>query len=100
MINLILGEKVLPYHTLSSTSTICELRYGEQRRIVIHFRDGDPETGLTTKSVILNDPKESSQDSYIEQITRYVFMKNDREEGPAYQKIELFWPHSLLEVCR
>lgn len=31
MLNLILGEELLPFSVLSTTSTICELRYGKKK---------------------------------------------------------------------
>jgi len=96
LVNLILGEELLPYSVLSTTSTICELRYGKQPRIVAHFKDKDPETGLPIKEFPLKD--ESSKQSYLQQISPYVHVKSDREKGSVYKKIELFWPHQLLEV--
>ena len=94
--NLILGEELLPYSVLSTTSTICELKYGDQRRIMVHFKDKDPETGLS----IMEFPLEtaSSEQSYLQQISPYVHVKSDREKGSVYKKVELFWPHQLLEV--
>ena len=96
MVNLILGEELLPYSVLCTTSTICELRYGDQRRIVAHFRDKDPETGLPIKEVPLKAA--TSEQSYLEQISPYVQVKSDREKGSLYKKVELFWPHQLLKV--
>ena len=97
--NLILGEELLPYSVLSTTSTICELKYEEQRRIVVHFKYKDPETGLSTKSFDLVEPPEgSSEQSYLQQISPYVHVKSDREKGSIYKKIEIFWPHQLLQV--
>jgi len=96
LVNLILGEEVLPYSLLSTTSTICELKYGKQRRIVVHYTDKDPKTGLPTKECSLENA--SSGGSYLKQISPYVHEKSDREKGSIYKKIELFWPHQLLEV--
>ena len=99
LVNLILGEELLPYSVLSTTSTICELRYGEQRRVVAHFKDKDPKTGLPTKSFDLVEPPEgSSEQSYLQKISPYVHVKSDREKGSMYKKIEIFWPHQLLKV--
>ena len=95
-INLILGEELPPYSVLSNTSTICELKYGEQRSIVAHFMDKDPETGLPTKECPLQNA--SSEKSYLQQISPYVHVKSDREKASVYKKIELFWPHQLLKV--
>ena len=96
MVNLILGEDLLPYSVLSTTSTICELKYGEQRRIVVHFKDKDPETWLPTREFPLETA--SSEQSYLQQISEYVHVKSDRDKGSIYKKVELFWPHLLLEV--
>jgi len=96
LVNLILGKELLPYSALSTTSTICELRYGRQRKIVVHFKDKDPETGLPIKEFPLE--AESSEQGYLQQISPYVHVKSDREKGSIYKKVELFWPHQLLEV--
>ena len=96
LINLILREELLPHSVLSNTSTICELKYGEQRSIVAHFKDKDPETGLPTKECPLENA--SSEESYLQQISPFVHVEGDREKGSVYKKIELFWPHQLLKV--
>jgi len=96
LVNLILGEELLPYSILSTTSTICELKHGEQRRILVHFKDKDPITGLPTMEFPLKAA--SSGQSYLQQISPYVHVKSDREKGSLYKKVELFWPHQLLKV--
>ena len=96
--NLILGEELLPYSLLGTTSNICELKFGEERKIVAHFKDKDPETGRQTKVIPLREPTDSTEESYLQQISQYVHVKSQREQGSIYKKIELFWPHSLLEV--
>jgi len=98
LINLILGEELLPSYVLSTTSTICELKYGEERKIVAHFKDKDPETGDPGKTILLEEPTGPSQKSYLDQISPYVHMESDREKGSIFKKVELFWPHSLLQV--
>ena len=91
LINLILGEEILPCCTTVTTSTICELKYGEQREIVVHYKDKDPETGEPTKNIPIYESYEQS--SYREQIKTYV-----HEKGSSFKKVELFWPHDLLQV--
>ena len=100
LINLIMGEELLPYSVLSTTSTICELKFGTERKIVAHFKDKDPDTGFSTKVIQLkeNPNTTSEKQSYLQQISPFVHVKNDREKGSIYKKIELFWPHDLLEV--
>ena len=100
LINLIMGEELLPYSVLSTTSTICELKFGTERKIVAHFKDKDPDTGFPTKVIQLkeNPYTTSEKQSYLQQISPFVHVKNDREKGSIYKKIELFWPHDLLQV--
>ena len=59
--------------------------------MVVHFKDKDPETGEPTKSIPLYESYEQS--SYLEQISTYVHKK-----GSSFKKVELFWPHDLLQV--
>ena len=64
-----------------------------------HFKDKDPETGLPTKAFSLVQHSEgSSEQSYLQQISPYIHVKSDRGKGSIYKKIEIFWPHQLLEV--
>ncbi|XP_022805450.1 uncharacterized protein LOC111342617 [Stylophora pistillata] len=98
LINLVLGEELLPYSVLSTTSTICELRYGEKRKIVAHFKDKDSKTGHETFEHFLEQPTEASGESYLQQLSPFVQVKDgDREKGSVYKKIELYWPHQLLQ---
>ena len=73
------------------------MKYGEERRIVAHFKDKDPETGLPTKTILLQEHTTTEQ-HYLQQISPYVHVKSEREKGSIFKKIELFWPHSLLQV--
>ena len=59
---------------------------------MVHFKDNDPEK----KSLV--EPTGSSDKSYLEQISSFVHEKNGK--GSDVKKVELFWPHSLLEVHR
>ncbi|XP_067035396.1 dual serine/threonine and tyrosine protein kinase-like [Acropora muricata] len=99
LINLIMGEELLPYSVLSTTSTICELKFGTERKIVAHFKDKDPNTGLPTKVIKLkeNPNTTSEKQSYLQQISLFVHVKKERQKGSIYKKIELFWPHDLLQ---
>ena len=91
MLNLILGEELLPFSVLSTTSTICELKYGRERRIKVHFK----EEGRHPEMKNLDDSS-----SYMDQISEFVHVKSAglRERAQQYKKVELFWPHPLLKV--
>ncbi|XP_078381365.1 dynamin-like protein 2 [Oculina patagonica] len=92
IINLILGEDLLPYSILSTTSTIYELKYGEKPAIGVHFKDGSGES----REPFYQELGHSSA-SYKEEIEEFVHLKDEREKGSPYKKIELFWPHPLFK---
>ena len=93
MSNLILGEDLLPHSTLSTTSTICELKYGDKPKIGVHFKDSDSKSREPKFHEFVTHGKES----FLEQIEQFVSLRRDREKTP-YKKVELFWPHPLLKV--
>ena len=93
IINLILGEELLPYSILSTTSTICELRYGEKPAIRVHFKGGSDYT-----QVPIYREFENSSEDLKKEIGDFLNLKDEREKGSPYQKVELFWPHDLLKV--
>ena len=88
MLNLILGEELLPFSVLSTTSTICELKYWKKRIIKVHYKQEgkDPETK------VLDDSS-----SYLELISTFVQVSKFARKSTV-QNSELFWPHSLLKV--
>ncbi len=92
MINLILGENILPCDTLPMTPTICEMRYGETRKLIAHYSDGQREP----EEFILRDPIEG--ESYSKQLREHLGQDKNREKGSRFEKCELFWPHDLLRV--
>ena len=61
-----------------------------------HFKDKG--LGDVTKTVVLDEPSEASEQSYLRQISEYVHLKTKREKGSDYEKTELFWLHNLLKV--
>ena len=96
LLNLILGEKLLPASIPFSTSTIWELRYGDTPKLVAHFKGKG--SGDTTETVLLDKPSEASEQTYLRQISEFTHLKTSREKSSDYEKIELFWPHNLLKV--
>ena len=78
MLNLILAEELLPFSVLSTTSTICELKYGREKRIKIHYK----EEGKAQKIKYLEETS-----SYVDQISEFVHAKsaNFRENVSQYK---------------
>ena len=56
--------------------------------MVVHFKEKDPATGVTTRDISLHEPSD-----HLEHIWTYVHHK-----GSMFEKVELFWPHELLKV--
>ena len=94
--NLILGEELLPHHVLNTTSTICELKFGEERKLVVHYKYDEERKIQREPAVYTLDKKEN----YQEQIKRFVRLEDskEREKTSCFAKVEIFWPHELLEV--
>ncbi len=65
---------------------------------MVHFKDKDPKTGLAEKTVWLGQSMETTKQSFLDQISDFVHVEENHEKGSDYRKIELFWPHSLLQV--
>lgn len=108
-INSFLGEEILPAYALPCTAVINEVKYGEEKRAVLHFKNPVPSS----------IPKELAPDSVkhmkkynmenippmeipYDEIEKYVVIpigKNPKDmllESP-YEKIELFWPLEILK---
>lgn len=108
-INSFLGEEVLPAYALPTTAIINEVKYGEEKRAVIHFRNPLPEK--LQKSIPEKSLSHMRRYNYqnvppleipYDEIENYVVIPIDNDpiqvmlESP-YEKIELFWPLHLLK---
>lgn len=108
-INSFLGESVLPAYAIPTTAVINEVKWGKDKKAVVHFKNPLPETLPTTlpakalehiSSFNKTDvpPLEIPYDE-IESYAVIPFGSSPSEmilESP-YEKIELFWPLPLLE---
>ncbi|MEA5601025.1 dynamin family protein [Nostoc sp. UHCC 0252] len=86
-INALLGEKVLPAYARPCTAIINEVKWGDNRRALLH------------PAKLADSPVPSPQEVPVNQIEEYVVIKDDVSEinSNPYEKVELFWP---LELCR
>ncbi|XP_028400633.1 uncharacterized protein LOC114523798 [Dendronephthya gigantea] len=94
LVNLILGEELLPHHNLTTTSTICEVKYGEKRELIAHY-NYDEEQRMPKPEIHPLRTKEECGKSYCEQIAPFVQRKPN--ERSKYTRVEIFWTHELLE---
>lgn len=89
LINALLGKKLLPVYSTPCTATICEVKWGETPKAILHFKT-PPNTPQQTKVVPL------------EELERHVVTNDDLtnkrivHDNP-YSCVEIFYP---LSLCR
>ncbi|XP_078582264.1 bacterial dynamin-like protein [Branchiostoma floridae x Branchiostoma japonicum] len=94
-LNLLLGGEILPVAHLSSTSTICEVKYGETRQAVVHLRKSAIAKFFGQKTVTI--PLDGTEERQAE-LKSYMHLEGaSRDSLPPAEKIEIFWPLPLLK---
>ncbi len=109
-INALLKQEVLPAFATPCTAVINEIKWGEERSAVLHFREPLPDrlpAGLP--SPVLDHIKQAGQSAVapmtipIEELEDYVVIADPTKDQAAsvaespYRCVEIFWP---LELCR
>ncbi len=108
-INSFLGEEVLPAYALPCTAVINEVKYGERKRAVLHFKNPLPEQmpqELAERAVrhmrTYDNKNVPPLEIPYDKIEDYVVIPMGKDpkdmllESP-YKKVELFWPLELLK---
>ena len=108
-INSFLGEEILPAYAVPCTAVINEVKYGKEKRAVLHFRSPLPEQiqkGIPEKTLAHMKKYDMKDIPPLEipynEIEDYAVIPMGEDpaeillESP-YEKIELFWPLPLLE---
>ncbi len=108
-INSFLGENILPAYALPCTAVINEVKYGETKKAVLHFKNPLPKvlpkelSPITIKHLKRFNMKDIPPLIIpYDRIEEYVVIpmgKDPKEmllESP-YEKVELFWPLELLK---
>jgi GTPase SAR1 family protein len=86
LINALLGQKVLPAHTLPKTAIVSEVKWGDVPRAVLHYRTAN------------GSPPRESLEVAVEDLDAYVSIDRKNKDAPSpYAKAEVFWN---LELCR
>ncbi len=109
VINALLGEYVLPAYALPTTAVINEVKYGDKKEAILHFRNPLPEKlpeSLSPKALshMQKYNMENIPPLHIEygEIEDYVVIPIGTDptemllESP-YEKVELFWPLPMLK---
>ena len=83
LLNLIMGEHVLPRQVLSSTSTICQIFNSKEKRAVV-IDENDQE-------IPLNDVTEAM-------LSEYVSVDRSGKNTKRYKRVDIYWPLPMLKV--
>jgi GTPase SAR1 family protein len=108
-INSLLGEDVLPAYALPCTAVINEVKYGEKKEAILHFRNPLPQNlpASISQKALAHMQRYQMKDvpplviDYSE-LKDYVVIPMGMDpkemllESP-YEKVELFWPLDLLK---
>ncbi len=108
-INSILGEEILPAYALPATAVVNEVKWGEEKKAVVHFQNPLPEklpSGIPQKAV--EHMKKANMKNIppleipYDEIEKYAVIpiengKAELEYESPYEKIEVFWPLPILE---
>jgi ABC-type multidrug transport system fused ATPase/permease subunit len=82
-INALLGERVLPTHSLPCTAIINEVKWSTERKALLHPMPGRGDSPIEIP---------------IDELTKHVTIKNGEEtDSSPYSRAEVFWP---LPLCR
>ena len=110
LINALLGEEILPAFATPCTAVINEIKYGEDKKALLFFRDGVRAQDLAGFPQIVVNHLESSGEGDIpplaidiKDLEKYVVIPDPAEdqaksvaESP-YERAEILWP---LELCK
>ena len=109
LINSLLGEAILPAHVIPCTAIITEVKYGEQKKAIVHFRNPLPANlpASIAPKALAHMQKHNMKDvpplhvDYNE-LEDYVVIPigEDPKEmhlDSPYEKVELLWPLDMLK---
>ena len=107
-INSILGAEILPAYALPCTAIVNEVKWGEEKRAVVHFRNPLPEklpSGIPDSAMQHMKKHNMKNIPPIEipydEIEKYAVIsigygKDEIDYESPYEKIEVYWPLPIL----
>lgn len=108
-INSLLGEEVLPAYALPCTAIVNEVKWGEEKKAIVHFRNPLPDklpSGVPEKAMQHMEKYGMKNIPPIEisykDIEKYAVIsighgKEEMDFESPYEKIEVFWPLPILK---
>ena len=108
MLNLLLGEPLLPTGHNATTSMLCEVRYGERKQAIAHYGEGDDKR--TKKLLDLTTPEHQEN---LRRIVTSTRINRDQLQATSAEKedisesddsngrcvrLEILWPLEFVKV--
>ncbi|XP_078583463.1 uncharacterized protein LOC144866123 [Branchiostoma floridae x Branchiostoma japonicum] len=90
LLNLLLGENILPVSHLASTSTLCFVRHGRVKKATVYLKGGDPTAGITKHMIDLEDMDRAKKKEF----KSYVL---GEQEATKAEKVDIKWPLESLQ---
>ncbi|MGB7323546.1 MAG: dynamin family protein, partial [Rubripirellula sp.] len=109
LINALLGEEVLPAFAVPCTAVINEIKFGEEKKAVVHFRNPLPEILPENLSAEARSHIENYEGEIpplaiqVDEIQKYVVIPDPaKDHGSSvsespFSLVEIFWP---IDLCR
>ena len=110
VINALLGEEVLPAYATPCTAVINEIKYGEEKRAILHFADKLPEPMPKLANDVAahiaaykKDGKIPPMEIPVDRIEEFVVIPDpgkDQAESVAqspFALVEIYWP---IDLCK
>ena len=83
LLNLIMGEHVLPRQVLSSTSTICQIFNSKTKKVVV--------TDENDEEIRFRDVTEAT-------LSQFVSINRSGNNPEKYKRVDIYWPLPMLKV--
>ena len=99
MINALIGAKVLPSYPTPTTAVMTELRYGEEKRIIMYPKKGQNVDGHGDEPFEVPATEEAIEEYITIDNDAGMNMKleNSVEIASKFEKMELYWPLEILK---
>ncbi|KAH9510097.1 hypothetical protein Btru_043463 [Bulinus truncatus] len=96
LINLLIGEPLLPTDILGCTETIVEIRYGQTPLACLYYKEDRYGNIRPPKQLSPRSPEEV-QDFIQREVKAYITERHQETDQSPYDRVILFWPLKVLQ---
>ncbi|CAH1251251.1 NEK7 [Branchiostoma lanceolatum] len=96
LLNLLLGEDILPVSHLACTSTLCFVRYGKVKKATVYLKGRGPTAGTRQRTIDLQDADRTTKAGLASYVHRW-----GRQDAEEVEKVVIEWPLQFLQggIC-